>query len=84
MDTSSLTLAAPAAIIAFVKALRDSVPKIDGLMVLGASIVVGAGLAYLLSETGEPVKQWIAQGAFWGLSGSGFMAIADRISPPAK
>jgi len=79
------SLAVPACIAA-VKALRDTFPKIDGLLVLAASCAVGAGLSYLFTDA-ESIKQVVGQGLLWGFTGSGFMVVADRIAgstPAAK
>jgi hypothetical protein len=80
MTPDNLLLVAPAAVVAAVKAVRDSFPKIDGLMVLGAAAIAGTGISWLVGPAGEPIRDMIARGVFWGFAGSGFMAIVDRAS----
>lgn len=81
MDPSNLADAALAvpACIAVVKAARTTFPKIDGVFVLGVSLAAGEALSWLFSD-GLALKPILLQGALWGLSGSGFMVVADRVA----
>lgn len=81
MDISLIDVAmGPAAVVAAVKAARTTFPKIDGLLVLLFAGAFGFGLSYLFGD--EPtIKATALQGLMWGLAGSGYMTIADRIAP---
>lgn len=79
MDPNT-TVLAPAAVVAAVKALRTSFPRIDGIAVLGAAVLLGTATSWLAGAPGEALRDVLARGAFWGFAASGFMAAADRLA----